>query len=97
MSSRMRVTRGHTGNRRSHHHIKEARLSTCGNCGALHIRHRMCGECGFYRGRMVIDILAKKQAKLKKMEERNALIQKTEEETQTEQKQEETKVEKEEK
>ncbi len=93
MSSRMRVTRGHTGNRRSHHHIKEARLSTCGNCGALHIRHRMCGECGFYRGRMVIDILAKKQAKLKKMEERNASMQEQVAEEQTE----ETKTEKEEK
>ena len=66
MSSRMRVTRGHTGRRRAHHHIKEPRLSECSNCGALHIRHRACRDCGFYRGKMVVDIIGKKQAKLQK-------------------------------
>ncbi len=66
MSVRMRVTRGHTGNRRSHHHIKEPRLSKCDNCGAYHLRHRMCPECGHYRGKQVVDIVAKKEAKLAK-------------------------------
>ena len=75
MSSRMRVTRGHTGRRRAHHHIKEPRLSECSNCGALHIRHRACRDCGFYRGKMVVDIIGKKQAKMEKLARRKAEVQ----------------------
>ena len=29
-------------------------LSTCMHCGSLHLRHRVCKVCGFYRGRQVI-------------------------------------------
>ncbi len=72
MSSRMRVTKGHTGNRRSHHHIKEPRLSKCANCGAYHLRHRVCPECGYYRGKMVVDVVAKQEARLKKMQAKTA-------------------------
>ncbi len=68
MSSRMRVTKGHTGNRRSHHHIKEPRLSKCVNCGAYHLRHRVCPECGHYKGKLIIDVVAKQEARLKKLQ-----------------------------
>jgi len=69
MSSRMRVTKGHTGNRRSHHHLKTPRLSKCANCGADHLRHKMCPECGYYRGKLIVDMLAKTEKKLKKLSE----------------------------
>jgi large subunit ribosomal protein L32 len=68
MSVRMRHTRAHTKNRRSHHALSAPRLSTCANCGAEHIRHRMCGECGTYRGREVIDIVAQKERKIERAE-----------------------------
>ena len=55
---RMRVNRSHTGNRRSHHALDEPRLSKC-ECGALYRRHRACQECGKYRGKQVIDIVAR--------------------------------------
>lgn len=29
-------------------------LSTCEHCGNYHLRHRVCGSCGFYRGRQVL-------------------------------------------
>ncbi|MBQ2347746.1 MAG: 50S ribosomal protein L32 [Clostridia bacterium] len=29
-------------------------LSICSNCGELKAPHRVCGNCGFYRGREVI-------------------------------------------
>lgn len=50
----MRETKGHTGNRRSHHKIAAPRLSVCHNCDAYHMRHRACGTCGYYRGKSVI-------------------------------------------
>lgn len=29
-------------------------LSKCSNCGELKLAHRVCGNCGMYRGRTVI-------------------------------------------
>ncbi len=72
MSIRMRVTRGHTGNRRSHHKIKEPRLSKCTNCGAYHLRHRVCQECGHYKGKQIVDVLAKVEKKLEKAKKKAA-------------------------
>ena len=60
MVIRMRHTRSHTKNRRSHHAIKAPTLSKCSNCGWLHRPHHMCLECGYYRGKLVIDIKAQK-------------------------------------
>ena len=59
MVVRMRHTRAHTANRRSHHALKAPTLAVCSNCGAQHRPHHMCQECGFYKGRMVIDMKAK--------------------------------------
>ena len=70
MSVRMRVNRSHTGHRRSHHALKEPRLSTCSKCDAKHLRHRMCPECGSYRGREVVNVAEQKAKKLQKREEK---------------------------
>jgi len=59
----MRHTRAHTANRRSHHALKAPTLATCSNCGAQHRPHHMCLDCGFYKGRQVVDMTAKKQAR----------------------------------
>ena len=50
----MRETKGHTGNRRSHHALSAPRLSECSNCQEFHERHRACMKCGQYRGRAVV-------------------------------------------
>ncbi|MDP3734928.1 MAG: 50S ribosomal protein L32 [bacterium] len=63
MVVRMRSTRAHTANRRSHHALTIPRLSRCGNCGAAHLTHRVCEGCGQYRGRQVIDIVARMERK----------------------------------
>ena len=68
MTVRMRHTRSHTANRRSHHALKEPRLSACPDCKAPTKRHTACLACGKYRGRVVVDMVAKiekKQAKAK--------------------------------
>ncbi len=59
MVVRMRHTRAHTANRRSHHALKGQRFSKCAKCGADHLRHRVCLACGTYKGKEVINVLAK--------------------------------------
>lgn len=73
MVIRMRHTRAHTGNRRSHHGLKAPTLSKCTHCGAARRPHHMCLECGYYNGRQVMDIAgekAKRDARIKAKEER---------------------------
>ena len=67
MSVRMRHTHEHTANRRSHHALKEPRLSTCKDCGEKHVRHHMCDSCGRYRGRVVVDVAAKAAKKAERI------------------------------
>ena len=70
MVVRMRHTRSHTKNRRSHHALVSPALSK-DEAGNVHLRHRMSIVTGSYRGRKVIDSrlkLEKKAAKLKKRE-----------------------------
>lgn len=66
MTVRMRHTRSHTANRRSHHALKEPRLSLCPDCKAPTKRHNACLSCGRYRGRVVIDVAAKLEKKQEK-------------------------------
>lgn len=62
MSVRMRHTRAHTRNRRSHHALGEATLSMVE--GVPHVRHRACPTTGMYRGRKVINTTQKVSKKL---------------------------------
>ena len=68
MVIRMRHTRSHTGNRRSHHALKSVNFTACTNCEQPRKTHNVCTNCGFYRGRKVLDVVKKaekKQAKKK--------------------------------
>ncbi len=65
MVVRMRHTRAHTANRRSHHALEGARISKCVKCEALHLRHTVCTACGTYRGKPVLT-LVKTMAKTEK-------------------------------
>ncbi len=68
MVVRMRHTRAHTANRRSHHKVKGAALSVDSKTGSTHLRHRVDMTTGMYRGKKVIDVVKKvekKQAKAK--------------------------------
>jgi len=72
MVVRMRHTRSHTRNRRSHHALTGPRLSACKDCGTMHLRHTVCTNCGKYRGRAVLNVVAKAEKKAKKIEKAKA-------------------------
>ncbi len=74
MVVRMRHTSGQTRSRRSHHALEATALAVCKNCGAEHRPHHMCLSCGFYKGRVVIDLLAKKKAREARLAEKRAII-----------------------
>ena len=59
MVVRMRHTRAHTANRRSHHALKVANIVGCKNCGAMKTPHRVCDACGHYRGKKVLQVKVK--------------------------------------
>jgi large subunit ribosomal protein L32 len=71
MVNRMRHTRAHTANRRSHHALKAENLSMCSKCGAPKLNHAICQNCGTYRGLTVLDVQARLAKKEKKMKQRN--------------------------
>jgi len=84
MVIRMRHTRSHTANRRSHHGLKTPVTAICKNCGAMHRPHHMCLNCGFYKGRVVIDLLAKKKDRDARLQAKREAVRGEEEATPTE-------------
>jgi ribosomal protein L32 len=57
MVVRMRHTKGHSANRRSHHALKNRAITTSPE-GTAHLRHRVLLEGGTYRGRTLINTKA---------------------------------------
>jgi len=48
-----RISKTRRDKRRTHYKAVVPTLGTCSNCGAAVLYHRVCPECGFYRGRLV--------------------------------------------
>jgi large subunit ribosomal protein L32 len=70
MVVRMRATRSHRNNRRSHFALTEPRVSVCEKCGKFRLSHTACSSCGTYRGRTLIDLQARVERKLRKQKEK---------------------------
>jgi large subunit ribosomal protein L32 len=66
MTIRMRHTKAHTKNRRSHHKVAENAITTDAKTGSVHLRHRASADTGLYRGRQVLDVAAKAEKKAAK-------------------------------
>ncbi len=43
----------------SYYKVKPLAMSTCPNCGALKLPHRVCPECGYYKGKQVLTRVVK--------------------------------------
>ena len=41
--------------RRTHYKAAEPTVATCSNCGATHLYHRVCPECGYYKGQLAVE------------------------------------------
>lgn len=49
--------------RRAHWKVDAPGLSVCPQCKTPKLPHRLCGVCGYYNGRLVLDFEAKKARK----------------------------------
>ncbi len=86
MVVRMRATRAHTRNRRSHHALNGARLSVSKDGGSVHPRHKALLDGTPYRGRSVMDKTkkpvkskpVKSDEKKKEKKEKSAKVKKSE-------------------
>jgi len=72
MVVRMRHTKSHTANRRSHHALVSTGFTKCENCKTLKKQHTVCSSCGFYRGMKVLDLVKKMEKKQKKEKAKKA-------------------------
>ncbi len=50
-----KISKTRRDKRRTHYKAEAPSLTTCSNCGASRLTHRVCPECGFYRGQMAIE------------------------------------------
>ena len=50
-----RISKQRKRKRRTHYKIEAPNVVNCANCGAHKLRHRVCPECGHYRGRLMIN------------------------------------------
>ena len=70
MSVRMRHTRSHTNNRRSHHALSAGSIVKDKESGALRLPHRLDESTGMYRGKQVLPkkVMKSKEERGKKIE-----------------------------
>ena len=49
-----KVSKSRRDMRRSHHALQPAAMIECPNCGERKLPHHICGACGYYDGREVV-------------------------------------------
>ena len=49
-----RHSRSRQGKRRAHDHLHETGVSVCPHCNQTNQPHRICSNCGYYKGRRVV-------------------------------------------
>jgi len=42
--------------RRSHHALKKTNLVACANCAEPTLPHRICPNCGHYKGKLILPV-----------------------------------------
>jgi large subunit ribosomal protein L32 len=63
-------TKSRRNKRRMHIFIKAPALAVCPKCGKPVLPHTVCLNCGYYKGKEVIDVLKKLNKKERKQKEK---------------------------
>ncbi len=63
-------TRSKVGKHRMHKYIKPAMLSVCSKCGKPALQHQVCKNCGYYKGKQIVNVMAKLSKKEQKVKEK---------------------------
>jgi len=50
-----KISKQRRDKRRTHYKATDSTLAKCSNCGTTIRYHRVCPECGFYRGKLAIE------------------------------------------
>lgn len=50
-----KISKQRRDKRRTHYKAVAPTISTCSNCGASVLYHRVCAECGYYKGKLAIE------------------------------------------
>lgn len=61
-------THSRTHSRRSHLALKQGQFAVCSHCGSAMMPHKVCSHCGYYKGKEVVNTLAKTEKKAKKVQ-----------------------------
>jgi len=51
-----KLSKGRRDRRRAHDALNARNLAVCSNCGEMRLSHTVCPNCGFYKGREVINL-----------------------------------------
>jgi len=66
------MAKGKQLRRRSHLALKKQSLLACSQCKKMIRSHAVCKYCGYYKGREVVNVMAKQLKKAEKMKQRSA-------------------------
>ncbi len=50
-----KISKTRRDKRRTHYKAVAPTIATCSNCGAPVLYHRVCNECGYYKGKQAIE------------------------------------------
>lgn len=50
-----KISKSRRDKRRTHDKAVAPTVTLCSNCGAPALRHRVCPECGHYRGKLAVE------------------------------------------
>ncbi len=66
------MAKGKQLRRRSHLALKAKSLTKCSHCGKMTMPHQVCKFCGYYKGKEVVNVIAKQLAKREKRMQQQA-------------------------
>jgi large subunit ribosomal protein L32 len=64
------TTKSKRDKKRMHIFLRAVELVVCEHCGKKKLPHAVCQNCGFYKGKEVIDVLGKLEKKERKQREK---------------------------